>query len=87
VAIGGGAVLALERCAGPVEERAWRDERPGLFLVALAIPPAARAAWEARLAAAGHPKVGETRCTFYVRDPEGNRIGLSHYPEEPYSSV
>ena len=26
--------------------------------------------------------VNRTRWTLYVRDPEGNRIGLSHYPDE-----
>ena len=25
---------------------------------------------------------GRTRWTIYLRDPEGNRIGLSHYPDE-----
>jgi methylenetetrahydrofolate--tRNA-(uracil-5-)-methyltransferase len=40
-----------------------------------------RAAWEERLETAGHPKVAETRYTFYVLDPEGNRVGLSHHPE------
>ena len=39
-----------------------------------------RAAWEVKLAAAGHPAVAETGFTFYVRDPEGNRIGFSHHP-------
>jgi len=27
--------------------------------------------------------VHRTRWTLYLRDPEGNRIGLSHYPHEP----
>jgi catechol 2,3-dioxygenase-like lactoylglutathione lyase family enzyme len=82
VGLAGGGFLALERCDDPPEARPWRDPRAGLFLLALRIAPARRAGWEARLAAAGHPKVAETRFTFYVRDPEGNRIGLSHYPDE-----
>jgi len=77
----GEGFLALERCEGGAAERPWRDEAPGLHLLALRIARADRAAWEERLAAAGHPKVAETAYTFYVRDPEGNRIGLSHHPE------
>ncbi|WP_373048501.1 VOC family protein [Vulgatibacter sp.] len=77
----GEGFLALERCGGPVEERPFRDQAPGFFLFALRIERSERAAWEERLAAAGHPKVAETAFTFYVRDPEGNRIGLSHHPE------
>ncbi|HEY3352678.1 MAG TPA: VOC family protein [Polyangia bacterium] len=83
VGLDGGGFLALERCDGTAEDRPYHDARPGLHLLALRIPPATRAAWEARLAAAGHPRVAATRFTFYVRDPEGNRVGLSHWPEEP----
>jgi glyoxylase I family protein len=79
--LGGGGFLALERCWGDLEERPFRDPRPGLHLLALGIRREEREALEARLAAAGHPKVAETRFTFYVLDPEGNRVGLSHHPE------
>lgn len=78
----GGAVLALERTDGVAEERPWRDPRPGLHLLALRIEAAERAAWEARLAAAGVEVLHRTRWTLYVHDPEGNRIGLSHHPED-----
>ncbi len=30
----------------------------------------------------GIPIVHRTRWTIYIRDPEGNRIGLSHHPED-----
>jgi hypothetical protein len=60
----------------------WNDGRPGLHLVALRIGLADRQAWEDRLAAAGVPVVHRTGFTIYVRDPEGNRVGLSHHPEE-----
>ncbi len=76
----GGAFLALERCAAAPEERPFVDARPGWHLLALAIPAEERQRWEEHLAAHGHPKVAETRFTFYVHDPEGNRVGLSHYP-------
>ncbi len=80
--VGGGGFLALELAGGPPEARPWSDQRAGLHLVALRIEAGARAAWEARLAAAGVEVVHRTRWTLYVRDPEGNRVGLSHHPED-----
>ena len=53
---------------------------PGLHLAALRIPAWERRMWEERLAAAGVEVVHRSRWTLYVRDPEGNRIGLSHHP-------
>ena len=76
----GEGFLALELAAGAAVAAPFRDPTPGLFLLALRIERAERATWERRLAEAGHPKVAETAFTFYVRDPEGNRIGLSHHP-------
>jgi glyoxylase I family protein len=64
----------------PPGQRAWRDGVPGLHLLALRIAPSERAAWEARFESRGVPVVHRTRWTIYVRDPEGNRIGLSHHP-------
>jgi catechol 2,3-dioxygenase-like lactoylglutathione lyase family enzyme len=89
--LGAGAFLALERLEpapggapdGPAGPFAWRDGRSGYHLLALAIGAGERAAWEARLAAAGVPVVHRTRWTSYVLDPEGNRVGLSHHPEDP----
>jgi len=78
----GDAFLVLERAGEPPGTEPWRSPRAGLHLVALRIEPGARAAAEARLAAAGVDVVHRTRWTIYVRDPEGNRVGLSHYPEE-----
>jgi len=46
----------------------------------LVIAPGERDEWRARLAAAGHPVEDETGFTIYVRDPAGNRVGLSHHP-------
>jgi catechol 2,3-dioxygenase-like lactoylglutathione lyase family enzyme len=59
-----------------------RATRPGLHLVALRIERAARSAWERRLATAGVLVEARSSFTLYVRDPEGNRVGLSHFPEE-----
>ncbi len=81
--LGGDAFLALERAGLPPPRAAgWRSPEAGLHLVALRIGAGERAGWEARLAAAGVPVVHRTGWTLYLRDPEGNRIGLSHHPEE-----
>ncbi len=81
--VGDGGFLALEAVAGvPTASEEDRAPRPGLHLVALRIERAARASWEHRLAAAGVPVEARTPFTLYVRDPEGNRVGLSHWPEE-----
>jgi catechol 2,3-dioxygenase-like lactoylglutathione lyase family enzyme len=81
LAVGDG-FLALERAEQTPEELPWRDGRPGIHLVALGIAPGERRTWEERFAAHGVPVVHRTRWTIYVRDPEGNRIGLSHHPED-----
>ncbi len=88
--LGGGAFLALERAeeppsapgAGPAADLTMGD-----LMAALAITRAERAAWEARLAAAGVAIVRRTPYTLYVQDPEGNRVGLSHWPDAAEDSV
>jgi len=74
--------IALERAEGPPERRAWRDGSPGLHLVALRIAPGERRGGEDRLDAAGVLVVHRTRWTIYFHDPEGNRIGLTHHPDD-----
>lgn len=73
----GGSFLAIEEVAGGARRD---DDGPGWHCVALAIDPSARAAWRARLEAAGHPVERETDYTLYARDPEGALVALSHYP-------
>ena len=85
--LGGGAFLALERVVSerPGEadlDHQWKSPTPGFHLLALAITRAARSTWEARLDAAGVAIAHRTAYTLYVRDPEGNRVGLSHWPDE-----
>jgi catechol-2,3-dioxygenase len=81
--VGGGGFLALERVeAAPSPDPAFRDGRPGLFLLALRIDRADRARIRAELERRGLPLVHETKWTLYVRDPEGNRVALSHHPED-----
>jgi glyoxylase I family protein len=80
LAIGDG-FLALERADRAPEMPPWRDGRAGVHLVALRIAREERAGWEARLRARGVEIVHRTRWTLYLRDPEGNRVGLSHHPD------
>jgi glyoxylase I family protein len=81
--VAGAGFVALERAAASPVGRAWKDGAAGLHLLAFRIPAAERGRWEQRLAAAGVEIVHRSRWTLYVRDPEGNRIGLSHHPEDP----
>jgi len=77
-----GGFLAVERVAGkPQPHEGFYTDDLGIHLVALAIVRGTRGDWEAHLAAAGVEIVHRTDYTLYVRDPEGNRIGLSHWPE------
>ncbi len=78
----GDGFLALERASARQQPGPWRDGEAGFHLAAFRIGREERATWEARLAALGVPVVHRTRWTLYVRDPEGNRIGLTHYPED-----
>lgn len=78
--LGGGAFLAVERAPEGAPVRPVGDP-PGWHCVALAIPKAAREAFRARLARAGSPVERESAFTLYARDPEGNLVAFSHYPE------
>ncbi|MBI4818989.1 MAG: VOC family protein [Deltaproteobacteria bacterium] len=78
VEIGGGAFLAIERARPGARKRA--PEGPGWHMFALSIRPEDRQAWRSKLQAAGHAVVRETGYTLYVEDPDGNLVGLSHYP-------
>ena len=82
--LGAGAFLALERVADAKVARQGAtslDRSHGYLMIALRITRAARPDWEARLAAAGVAVVARTAYTLYVADPEGNRVGLSHWPD------
>jgi catechol 2,3-dioxygenase-like lactoylglutathione lyase family enzyme len=78
--LGGDAFLALEKagCDGAPKT----DNAPGFDLVALHIGAHERAVWIAKLARMGFPIYDQTPYTIYIRDPEGNRVGLSHWPNE-----
>jgi glyoxylase I family protein len=80
----GRTFLALERVSGEqptaAEEPDARAHRPGHHLLAFGIEAAERRAWENRLRAAAVLVTHRTAYTLYFTDPEGNRLGLSHYP-------
>lgn len=78
----GGGFLALEETAAQPTPTPFRDPTPGWLLLALRIRPEDRHEVEAHLARHGVEVVHRSRWTLYVRDPEGNRIGLSHHPED-----
>ena len=81
---GDGAFLALEVTTAEPRTPGGGPSAPpypaGLHLFALRIDAADRGAWQERFARAGVAVYHHTAFTIYVRDPEGNRIGLSHYP-------
>jgi catechol 2,3-dioxygenase-like lactoylglutathione lyase family enzyme len=76
-ASGDGSFLAIE------ELRPGVRGTLGHSLVALRIARGDRAAWLDRFAKAGVPIEKQSRWTIYVKDPEGNVIGLSHHPHDP----
>jgi glyoxylase I family protein len=78
----GAGFLALERASRPSEEAPFEDTPAGWQVVALSIPRAGRRGWEERLAAAGVRLARRTPFSLFFRDPEGNRVALSHWPEE-----
>jgi glyoxylase I family protein len=86
VGVPGGGFLAIEAASHPppreLLEEPFRHGRPGLLLLAFRIPRAAREGALAAFERAGVRLEHQTRWSLYVRDPEGNRIALSHHPED-----
>ena len=70
----GSSILMIERTATSLA----MTETAGLHLIAFSIAREEREAWRERL---GSRVVGETEYTLYLRDPEGNRVGLSCWPD------
>ena len=77
--LGAGVFLAIERANvdGPRRD----DLAPGFHCIALRIRPDEREAWRERLERTGATVFRESDYTLYVRDPDGNIVGLSHFPE------
>ncbi|WP_163865099.1 VOC family protein [Myxococcus eversor] len=82
VGVPGGGFLAIEAAGMAPEPLPFRHERPGLLMLAFRIARTERDAVVSELTQAGVPLEHETRWTVYVRDPEGNRVALSHHPED-----
>jgi len=79
LSLGDGTFLALEKAAPDAAVR--DDEQPGWHCIALSIAPSERAAWRARLLAAGTPIERESPYSLYFRDPDGTLLALSHHPQ------
>lgn len=78
--LGNGAFLAVERAAA--QEPCRSDIAPGWHCVTLGIEKKDRLRWVERLAQHDVKVERESNYTVYTRDPDGNLVGLSHYPEE-----
>ncbi|HET8724755.1 MAG TPA: VOC family protein [Anaeromyxobacteraceae bacterium] len=78
----GSGFLALERADAPPRPGPFDDAPAGWQVVALAVPRGEREAWERRLAGAGVAVARRTPFSLFFQDPEGNRVALSHWPEE-----
>jgi len=75
--------LAAGETVVMIEEQLERE--PGvpagsMELVAFAIEPEERAGFVERLGRAGVAVEGETGFSVYFRDPDGRRVGVSHWP-------
>lgn len=78
LALGGDALLMLERADPGAARRA--EAGGGWHLLAFTIAAGERATVEAALRERGVPVESRTDHTLYLRDPEGNRLALSHWP-------
>lgn len=84
----GDAILMIEPLvdleAGPAldPEDVNQGTRPGLHLLSLAIHVDERPSWETRLSTHGVAITNRSDYSLYFRDPENNRLALSHYPDK-----
>lgn len=72
------SLLMIERTDEPLRRVAHIGAGP--FLLAFTIDPAERRAVERALERAGVVIESRTEFSSYARDPDGNRIAISHYP-------
>lgn len=75
----GGVLLMIERADEP--RRTVTGVGAGPFLLAFCVAPAERRQLEQRLERAGFAPESRTEFSSYFRDPEGNRVAISHYPQ------
>jgi glyoxylase I family protein len=74
-----GVLIMIERSSEA--ERRVEATGAGPFLLAFRAGPDERVGLERLLEAAGFPIEHRTPYSSYFRDPEGNRVALSHYPD------
>lgn len=74
----GGSILMVEHTSAPARPVAGVASGP--FLIAFRVTPSERQGVERALELRG-AHVERKEYTSYSRDPEGNRVALSHYPE------
>ena len=82
------AIVMIERSemdGGDRRGEDFRRDAPGFHLLAFHIDGAQREAWREHLRGLGHRIQDETAFTLYVQDPDGNRVGLSSWPDTPVS--
>lgn len=79
----GEAILMLE----PRDSSSEDSFEPGIFVLALSIGAFERDSRRDKLVAHGVTIERESAYSIYIRDPDGNRIALSHYPETPFESI
>jgi len=75
----GGPLLMLEYTAS--ETRHVEGLGQGLFLIAFRVSSAERVRLERELESRGHAIESRSAYSSYSRDPDGNRIAISHYPD------
>lgn len=75
----GGPLLMIEHTPQP--PRKPEGIAAGPFLLAFRVTLSDRQRLETLLETRGHPIEARTDFTSYTRDPEGNRVAFSHYPE------
>lgn len=79
--LGHGAILMLELATDKGERQA-RGLSPGWHMLAFRIRADQRTSLIKHLQTHGIPITGETPHTIYIKDPCGNRVGFSHWPEQ-----
>jgi catechol 2,3-dioxygenase-like lactoylglutathione lyase family enzyme len=79
----GTCILMIERSGSDELPRRgdFFQDPPGLHVLALSVSAHERIEMAAELEAKGVAIAHRTDYTFYVLDPEGNRVALSSYPE------
>ncbi len=85
--LGHGRFLALEQAESEDSSSSiptiqpFQQKDSGWHLFALTIEVKDREIWKDHFRRNEIPIVHESAYTIYIQDPEGNRLGLSHYPE------